>query len=283
MSTGTVCEHGSLSRSCDLCDAQQTIEDRKATISAQASTIEALEARLAASEAGAAAMREALQAVQHKIACSMNNKACACGGLPMALGRIDAALATPAGAALLERLRKAEHLNGEYAKAIENLNRVVGRQMDEKDKRLRACQSLHRAWKFETAWGEAHATALRSTTEKVRAERDALRAKVERLKVKLVETESREAIGLEDGMALRAQVRTLESSYDLLQSMFHTGVTQLEDARARVEALRPLSEECSTAFAMAHDGVDNPQRCDEVGTTLCLACRLRAALAGKGD
>lgn len=75
----------------------------------------------------------------------------------------------------------------------------------------------------------------------LKAERDRYAKTLARQEVDVTDQEKkwdeRESLRVEV-KSLIAQIHTLESSYDLLQSMFHARVKELEDTRAEVEKLK---------------------------------------------
>lgn len=148
-------------------------------------------------EADAAAMWTALEEADRFIR-RMDTTPCASGRQEF-YSRVESALSSRAGAALLERLAKAEEDGSMWESRYNVCHRKRSRLRELQSKTLAACQSLHRKWRgaYRTArdYGEAmenvcdalgmketHWMVIGSDVAEVVAERDALRAEVERLK-----------------------------------------------------------------------------------------------------
>jgi len=137
----------------------------------------ALLTKLRRAEAGAAALREALEDAVNEIRnmATESDAGFSCSVIDAA----DAALATDAGAALLERLRRAE----EDAARLADFS-VKAMSVGRNGALLLAAQSLHRAWRRAH---DDHSFEY-AAAEELRQERDALRAEVELLKAALAAT-----------------------------------------------------------------------------------------------
>lgn len=123
------------------------------------SSIAAAVARAEQADAALAAMREALEQARVHVQAESNNRLTWSGQLLAAANIIDAALATDAGAAMLERVWALECERDGWRNAadhaLEQLKRMAsGKQAERTGRLLRAAQSLHRAWRRERErWG----------------------------------------------------------------------------------------------------------------------------------
>jgi hypothetical protein len=220
--------------------------------------------------AGAAAMREALEQL------SAHHSAHHSGFTPSrhvhTVGVEDAALSSSSGAAMLGRVRGAEQAEAGYHSAIANMYDEVRDDLRERLSRLlRACQSLHRAWRHQHIRAGAVAAAM-AAHHKTAMERDSLRAEVERLKVSMAEHFQRDHLA-GDGPEIdrwRTAAKANQREHDLVRQM-----------RMELHSDDLITEAEYAALASEHGGVQRLEDYDVLRAQMESQDRDAAALRAR--